>query len=391
MGRSPCCEKEHTNKGAWTKEEDDRLIRYIKKHGEGCWRTLPKAAGALYSSQKNFWRIVKPCFCDFHETRVRAKEYTKAYEVRSSELEISFVPVEVTEILVSVILCQPIVCVHFRDLSQPCRVWSILRPFLQFLITSCDLSTVVNTATALCATVEVRRHSRWMTTELCGIDFGSQCIFPGLLLHLRSHVNWRVDHACSRDGFDSVNEYRLNFSNTGDILLTEAFLQVFPNALSCVDLEHTFSNVGSIYKDHLVLRPQRHLHGPCPWMVSAKLWPQSSDTMLEFTEVGLALLSSDAAYPCVDMSAEEMRPHGTTSLQKEKKAKGKAQGDGSSTRVPKDEGKGMRPPHREIIMNVKMKEHYQYLAQKIVTRWNYIDLSSLNSFKCRQEVECLIH
>nr|GMC98733.1 myb-related protein 308-like [Ipomoea batatas] len=27
MGRSPCCEKEHTNKGAWTKEEDERLIR----------------------------------------------------------------------------------------------------------------------------------------------------------------------------------------------------------------------------------------------------------------------------------------------------------------------------------------------------------------------------
>nr|GMC60721.1 myb-related protein 308-like [Ipomoea batatas] len=36
MGRSPCCEKEHTNKGAWTKEEDDRLIRYIKKHGDIC-------------------------------------------------------------------------------------------------------------------------------------------------------------------------------------------------------------------------------------------------------------------------------------------------------------------------------------------------------------------
>ncbi|XP_019184146.1 PREDICTED: myb-related protein 308-like [Ipomoea nil] len=47
MGRSPCCEKEYTNKGAWTKEEDDRLIRYINKHGEGCWRTLPKAAGLL--------------------------------------------------------------------------------------------------------------------------------------------------------------------------------------------------------------------------------------------------------------------------------------------------------------------------------------------------------
>ncbi|XP_008783376.1 myb-related protein 308-like [Phoenix dactylifera] len=47
MGRSPCCEKAHTNKGAWTKEEDQRLIAYIKAHGEGCWRTLPKAAGLL--------------------------------------------------------------------------------------------------------------------------------------------------------------------------------------------------------------------------------------------------------------------------------------------------------------------------------------------------------
>nr|URY18786.1 MYB protein [Zanthoxylum bungeanum] len=47
MGRSPCCEKEHTNKGSWTKEEDERLVNYIKLHGEGCWRSLPKAAGLL--------------------------------------------------------------------------------------------------------------------------------------------------------------------------------------------------------------------------------------------------------------------------------------------------------------------------------------------------------
>ncbi|KAI3862312.1 hypothetical protein MKW92_024565 [Papaver armeniacum] len=47
MGRSPCCEKAHTNKGAWTKEEDQRLINYIKSHGEGCWRSLPKSAGLL--------------------------------------------------------------------------------------------------------------------------------------------------------------------------------------------------------------------------------------------------------------------------------------------------------------------------------------------------------
>nr|CAB3459530.1 unnamed protein product [Digitaria exilis] len=47
MGRSPCCEKAHTNKGAWTKDEDQRLVAYIKAHGEGCWRSLPKAAGLL--------------------------------------------------------------------------------------------------------------------------------------------------------------------------------------------------------------------------------------------------------------------------------------------------------------------------------------------------------
>ncbi|KAL5221753.1 hypothetical protein ABZP36_026466 [Zizania latifolia] len=29
MGRSPCCEKEHTNKGAWTKQEDERLVAGI--------------------------------------------------------------------------------------------------------------------------------------------------------------------------------------------------------------------------------------------------------------------------------------------------------------------------------------------------------------------------
>ena len=52
MGRSPCCEKEHTNKGAWTKEEDERLINYIKLHGEGCWRSLPKAAGNFVHPKK---------------------------------------------------------------------------------------------------------------------------------------------------------------------------------------------------------------------------------------------------------------------------------------------------------------------------------------------------
>ncbi|KAF8661811.1 hypothetical protein HU200_056766 [Digitaria exilis] len=47
MGRAPCCEKVGLKKGRWTKEEDEILARYIKEHGEGAWRSLPKNAGLL--------------------------------------------------------------------------------------------------------------------------------------------------------------------------------------------------------------------------------------------------------------------------------------------------------------------------------------------------------
>ncbi|XP_021293767.1 transcription factor TT2-like [Herrania umbratica] len=45
MGRSPCCSKEGLNRGAWTAMEDRILKDYIKIHGEGQWRNLPKRAG----------------------------------------------------------------------------------------------------------------------------------------------------------------------------------------------------------------------------------------------------------------------------------------------------------------------------------------------------------
>lgn len=45
--RKPCCDKVDKNKGAWSKQEDEKLIDYIKAHGEGCWRSLPQAAGLL--------------------------------------------------------------------------------------------------------------------------------------------------------------------------------------------------------------------------------------------------------------------------------------------------------------------------------------------------------
>ncbi|KAJ8773023.1 hypothetical protein K2173_028200 [Erythroxylum novogranatense] len=41
------CEKKMVNKGAWTKQEDQKLIDYVREHGKGCWSSLPQAAGLL--------------------------------------------------------------------------------------------------------------------------------------------------------------------------------------------------------------------------------------------------------------------------------------------------------------------------------------------------------
>ncbi|XP_071927491.1 transcription factor MYB7-like isoform X3 [Coffea arabica] len=45
--RKPCCDKEGMNKGSWSPQEDQELMDYIKKHGEGHWRNIPKATGLL--------------------------------------------------------------------------------------------------------------------------------------------------------------------------------------------------------------------------------------------------------------------------------------------------------------------------------------------------------
>ncbi|GMH24707.1 hypothetical protein Nepgr_026550 [Nepenthes gracilis] len=45
MARSPCCDETGLKKGPWTPEEDQKLVAYIKKHGHGSWRALPKLAG----------------------------------------------------------------------------------------------------------------------------------------------------------------------------------------------------------------------------------------------------------------------------------------------------------------------------------------------------------
>ncbi|XP_062076534.1 transcription factor MYB60-like [Humulus lupulus] len=44
---TPCCSKVGIKRGPWTAEEDEVLAKFIRKEGEGRWRTLPKRAGLL--------------------------------------------------------------------------------------------------------------------------------------------------------------------------------------------------------------------------------------------------------------------------------------------------------------------------------------------------------
>ncbi|KAK2980495.1 hypothetical protein RJ640_007751 [Escallonia rubra] len=45
MVRTPCFDKNGLKKGAWSKEEDDKLRAYIQRYGHWNWRQLPKFAG----------------------------------------------------------------------------------------------------------------------------------------------------------------------------------------------------------------------------------------------------------------------------------------------------------------------------------------------------------
>ncbi|KAK8642783.1 hypothetical protein V6N13_012115 [Hibiscus sabdariffa] len=45
MGRSASCDENGLKKGPWTPQEDQKLVQYIKRHGHGSWRALPKLAG----------------------------------------------------------------------------------------------------------------------------------------------------------------------------------------------------------------------------------------------------------------------------------------------------------------------------------------------------------
>ncbi|XP_030520078.2 transcription repressor MYB5-like [Rhodamnia argentea] len=42
---TPCCSKVGIKRGPWTPEEDEVLAGFVRREGEGQWRTLPKRAG----------------------------------------------------------------------------------------------------------------------------------------------------------------------------------------------------------------------------------------------------------------------------------------------------------------------------------------------------------
>ncbi|RZR97383.1 hypothetical protein BHM03_00026555 [Ensete ventricosum] len=58
MGRSPCCEKVGLKKGPWTPEEDQKLLAYIEKHGNGSWRALPAKAGEPAEVSSSSWSAI---------------------------------------------------------------------------------------------------------------------------------------------------------------------------------------------------------------------------------------------------------------------------------------------------------------------------------------------
>ncbi|XP_009122070.1 transcription factor MYB92 [Brassica rapa] len=45
MGRSPSSGDSRLKKGPWTPDEDEKLVKYVKKHGHSSWSALPKLAG----------------------------------------------------------------------------------------------------------------------------------------------------------------------------------------------------------------------------------------------------------------------------------------------------------------------------------------------------------
>ncbi|KAA8527399.1 hypothetical protein F0562_034886 [Nyssa sinensis] len=74
MGRKPCCEKVGLQKGRWTADEDERLIKYIQANGEGSWRSLPENAGLLRCGKSCRLRWINYLRADLKKGNITAEE-----------------------------------------------------------------------------------------------------------------------------------------------------------------------------------------------------------------------------------------------------------------------------------------------------------------------------
>ncbi|CAN1312468.1 Transcription factor MYB28 [Linum perenne] len=84
MGRTPCCNVDGLKKGAWTSDEDQKLVSYIQEHGEGGWRTLPLKAGLQ--------RCGKSCrlrWANYLRPDIKRGEFSPEEEQRIIELHAS--------------------------------------------------------------------------------------------------------------------------------------------------------------------------------------------------------------------------------------------------------------------------------------------------------------
>jgi len=58
MVRAPYFDKNGTKKGAWSEEEDKKLIAYVEKYGHPNWRQLPKFAGFCEKKFLDSWVLI---------------------------------------------------------------------------------------------------------------------------------------------------------------------------------------------------------------------------------------------------------------------------------------------------------------------------------------------
>ncbi|XP_076907666.1 transcription factor MYB30-like [Bidens hawaiensis] len=84
MGRAPCCQKVGLRRGRWTAEEDEILSNYIKEHGEGSWRSLPKNAGLLRCGKSCRLRWINYLRSDVKRGNISAEEEDTIIKLQAS-------------------------------------------------------------------------------------------------------------------------------------------------------------------------------------------------------------------------------------------------------------------------------------------------------------------